>query len=217
MWGAQRCLHTHCNPTFSFVPSQVRCGHCNLSEYAAFSALLSCTSGVPQVARVVLSHQRLRAVHADHWPELALSEVANQVRPTSFSCAVSGRPLCRPHHLFVAQTHSAPENVFLQVEGVRCRQHANPLRKELQVQLPPQDWSEKFADPGRPLIVDVGCGPGRFLLALSRSFQGHNMLGLDIREKVSTQMRHYRFLTEEQFVSRAGAELTQLIFMSCAE
>ena len=73
---------------------------------------------------------------------------------------------------------------ILQVDGVRCRQHANPLRKELQVQLPPQDWTEKYADPGRPLIVDIGCGPGRFLLALSHRFQGHNMLGLDIREKV---------------------------------
>lgn len=75
----------------------------------------------------------------------------------------------------------------MQVEGVRCRQHANPLRKELQVQLPPQDWSEKFVDPRRPLIVDIGCGPGRFLLALSSRYQGHNMLGLDIREKVSMQ------------------------------
>lgn len=71
---------------------------------------------------------------------------------------------------------------------MRCRQHANPLRKELQVQLPPQDWTEKYADPGRPLIVDIGCGPGRFLLALSHRFQGHNMLGLDIREKVHSHL-----------------------------
>ena len=76
----------------------------------------------------------------------------------------------------------------MQVEGVRCRQHANPLRKELQVQLPPQDWAEKYADPVRPLIVDIGCGPGRFLLALSHRYQGHNMLGLDIREKVRTRL-----------------------------
>ena len=74
----------------------------------------------------------------------------------------------------------------LQVEGVRVRQHVNPLRKELQVQLQVQDWSEKYADPKRPLIVDVGCGPGRFLLALSQRFPNHNLLGLDIRERVST-------------------------------
>lgn len=73
----------------------------------------------------------------------------------------------------------------LQVEGVRCRQHVNPLKKELQELIPPQDWAQIFADPQRPLVVDIGCGPGRFLLALHQRFKGHNMLGLDIKGKVS--------------------------------
>ncbi len=64
------------------------------------------------------------------------------------------------------------------------RQHVNPLKKELQVPLPPQDWAAIFPDTARPLIVDVGCGSGRFLMAFSRKFQHHNLLGLDIRSKV---------------------------------
>ena len=74
----------------------------------------------------------------------------------------------------------------LQVDGVRCRQHVNPLKKELQEQLPPQDWGRHFSDPARPLVIDIGCGPGRFLLALAQRLKGHNMLGLDIKEKVSS-------------------------------
>jgi tRNA (guanine-N7-)-methyltransferase len=67
---------------------------------------------------------------------------------------------------------------------VRCRQHVNPLKKELQVPLAPPDWSAIYPDTHRPLIVDVGCGSGRFLLAISRRYQRHNLLGLDIRNKV---------------------------------
>lgn len=31
----------------------------------------------------------------------------------------------------------------------------------------PPAWAEAYADPSRPLVLDVGCGYGRFLLALS--------------------------------------------------
>lgn len=50
--------------------------------------------------------------------------------------------------------------------------------------LPPPDWGAVYDDPARPLVVDVGCGSGRFLLALSQRFRSHNCLGLDIRQKV---------------------------------
>ena len=49
--------------------------------------------------------------------------------------------------------------------------------------LPPPDWGAVYDDPARPLVVDVGCGSGRFLLALSQRFRAHNCLGLDIRRK----------------------------------
>ena len=60
----------------------------------------------------------------------------------------------------------------------------NPLKKELQVPLPPLDWGAIYRDIERPLVLDVGCGSGRFLLALSQHFRSHNFLGLDIRQKV---------------------------------
>ena len=50
--------------------------------------------------------------------------------------------------------------------------------------LPPPDWRTVYEDPDRPLVVDVGCGSGRFLLALSQRYRSHNCLGLDIRQKV---------------------------------
>jgi len=51
----------------------------------------------------------------------------------------------------------------------RARQHVNPLRAEFSAPPPPPpDWSKTFADPTRPLVVDVGCGQGRFLLLLAR-------------------------------------------------
>ena len=67
----------------------------------------------------------------------------------------------------------------------RVRQHVNPLKAELQVVPPPLVWAELFADPTAPLVVDVGCGPGRWGLALAaRTGPGTNVLGMDIRGKL---------------------------------
>ena len=41
---------------------------------------------------------------------------------------------------------------------MRVRKHVNPLKSELQVVVPPLDWTAIFADPQRPLMVDIGCG-----------------------------------------------------------
>jgi hypothetical protein len=54
----------------------------------------------------------------------------------------------------------------VQAGGLRVRQHVNPLKKELQVPTDPPTWGEAFAQPQRPLVLDIGCGYGRFLLAL---------------------------------------------------
>ncbi|BDA41833.1 probable tRNA (guanine-N(7)-)-methyltransferase at N-terminal half [Coccomyxa sp. Obi] len=88
--------------------------------------------------------------------------------------------------------------VYGKTEAVRVRQHVNPLKKELQVPLPPQDWAAIFPDTARPLIVDVGCGSGRFLMALSRKFQHHNLLGLDIRSKLMDRANDWTKILELQ-------------------
>ena len=89
---------------------------------------------------------------------------------------------CHAHNIGTATLRLTPlVPAAGQTEAVRTRQHVNPLKAELQVPLTPPDWAAVFADPARPLAVDVGCGSGRFALALARRFPGCNLLGLDIR------------------------------------
>lgn len=40
------------------------------------------------------------------------------------------------------------------------------LLQELQVPTEPPVWEEVYEQPGRPMVLDLGCGYGRFLLAL---------------------------------------------------
>jgi len=48
----------------------------------------------------------------------------------------------------------------------------------------PSNWcAEAFADPFLPLVLDLGCGGGEWLLALADRLPSHNHLGLEIREE----------------------------------
>lgn len=64
---------------------------------------------------------------------------------------------------------------------VRVRQHVNPFAERYlrPVQLP--DWSEVYADPARPLHLDIGCARGRFVLQMAQLQPQTNFLGLEIR------------------------------------
>lgn len=84
----------------------------------------------------------------------------------------------------------------------RVRQHVNPLRAQYQQPTGPLDFSSMFEDPSRPLVVDLGAGPGRFLLLLHQRHARHlagerrsaelgavaeaplNFLGVEIRQPV---------------------------------
>uniref|UniRef100_A0A0E0C395 tRNA (guanine(46)-N(7))-methyltransferase n=1 Tax=Oryza meridionalis TaxID=40149 RepID=A0A0E0C395_9ORYZ len=49
----------------------------------------------------------------------------------------------------------------------------------------PPEWKEVFEDPLLPLMVDIGCGSGRFLIWLAKnSGERRNFLGLEIRQKL---------------------------------
>lgn len=52
----------------------------------------------------------------------------------------------------------------------------------------PLPWAEVFADPTLPLVVDVGCGYGRFLLLLAKRERAaglqRNYLGMEIRRPI---------------------------------
>lgn len=102
--------------------------------------------------------------------------------------AAEKAPPKRPHWDQVPQNKytelGIDKSLYDKAGGARFRQHVNPLKRELQVPAEPLDWSSTFVDPSLPLILDVGCGYGRFLLAFVNNMPGYNALGLEIREPV---------------------------------
>lgn len=76
------------------------------------------------------------------------------------------------------------KEMYARTGGARVRQHVNPLKKELQIPTGPLDWPATYATPSLPLVLDIGSGYGRFLLALAMAMPTHNGLGIEIREPV---------------------------------
>ncbi|KAK7350532.1 hypothetical protein VNO77_09250 [Canavalia gladiata] len=73
----------------------------------------------------------------------------------------------------------------LDLGHVRIRQHVNPLSSSFSVPAQVPDWNQVFADPTLPLMVDIGCGSGRFLMWLAkRTPKERNFLGLEIRKRI---------------------------------
>lgn len=74
----------------------------------------------------------------------------------------------------------------------RQRAHANPF-KDSNIEIPacPRsiDWSAYFKVNKRPDFVDVGCGYGKFLMKIASRNPDHNVLGLEIRDKVCEYVR----------------------------
>jgi tRNA (guanine-N7-)-methyltransferase len=68
------------------------------------------------------------------------------------------------------------------VARVRVRQHVNPLANKYAEAIAPPDWSQVYADPNRPLHLDIGCGWGDFLFHLAKLEPEWNFLGLEIRQ-----------------------------------
>ncbi|CAJ2664886.1 unnamed protein product [Trifolium pratense] len=67
----------------------------------------------------------------------------------------------------------------------RIRQHVNPFSPSFSTPAQVPDWNQVFADPALPLMVDIGCGSGRFLMWLAkRTPKVRNYLGLEIRQKM---------------------------------
>ncbi|CAL5195352.1 unnamed protein product [Lathyrus oleraceus] len=73
----------------------------------------------------------------------------------------------------------------LELGHVRIRQHVNPLSSSFATPAQVPDWNQVFADPALPLMVDIGCGSGRFLMWLAkRTPKVRNYLGLEIRQRM---------------------------------
>ncbi|OMO85825.1 tRNA (guanine-N-7) methyltransferase [Corchorus olitorius] len=83
------------------------------------------------------------------------------------------------------------DKISKELGHVRIRQHVNPLSSSFSAPAPVPDWSEVFSDPTLPLMVDIGCGSGRFLIWLAKQNpDSQNYLGLEIRAKNKISMVH---------------------------
>ena len=74
--------------------------------------------------------------------------------------------------------------LVVQDKALRLRQHINPLKRQHQVPIDPPDWHSVYGNARLPLVLDIGCAGGRYLLALANKLEGINLLGIDIREPV---------------------------------
>lgn len=88
---------------------------------------------------------------------------------------------------------------------VRVHQHVNPLAPYYRQAPTPVDVESVFADPDKPLLLDVGCARGRFLLRMAEAEPAWNYLGVEIREPLVDEAN--------RLASEAG--LTNLHYAFC--
>lgn len=88
---------------------------------------------------------------------------------------------------------------------VRVHQHVNPLAPFYRQAPRPVDIESVFAEPDRPLLLDIGCARGRFVLRMAETEPGWNYLGVEIR----------RPLVEEANRIAAEENLTNLHYAFC--
>jgi tRNA (guanine-N7-)-methyltransferase len=88
---------------------------------------------------------------------------------------------------------------------VRVHQHVNPLSPYYRQSPQPVDIASVFADPSKPLLLDIGCARGRFLLRMADADPAWNYLGVEIREP----------LVDEANRLAAEANLTNLHYAFC--
>lgn len=65
---------------------------------------------------------------------------------------------------------------------VRVHQHVNPLAPFYRRSPEPVDIESVFAEPDRPLLLDIGCARGRFILRMAEAEARWNYLGVEIRQ-----------------------------------
>ena len=88
---------------------------------------------------------------------------------------------------------------------VRVHQHVNPLAPYYRQAPKPVDLENVFADPTLPLLIDLGCARGRFVLRMAQAEPSWNYLGVEIREP----------LVDEANRIAAELELTNLHYVFC--
>ncbi|HKP71012.1 MAG TPA: tRNA (guanosine(46)-N7)-methyltransferase TrmB [Pyrinomonadaceae bacterium] len=108
---------------------------------------------------------------------------------------------------------------------VRVHQHVNPLSPFYRQSPKPVDIESVFADPERPLLLDIGCARGRFLLRMAEAEPGWNYLGVEIRHPLVDEANriaseagltniHYAFCNAMLWLDRLIAGLPEGILQS---
>lgn len=101
---------------------------------------------------------------------------------------------------------------------VRVHQHVNPHSPYYRQEPQPIDLAAIFADPTRPLLLDIGCARGRFLLKMAAESPDWNYLGVEIREPLVDEANrlaneanltnlHYTFCNAMLFIDKLIAEI----------
>ncbi len=88
---------------------------------------------------------------------------------------------------------------------VRVRQHVNPLGIRYQAPIDPIDWENIYANTNQPLLLDIGCARGQFLIEMAQLEPNCNFLGLEIRQP----------LVEAANKIRSELGLTNLHYIFC--
>ena len=88
---------------------------------------------------------------------------------------------------------------------VRVRQHVNPLGIRYQAPIDPIDWEKIYVNANQPLLLDIGCARGQFLIEMAQLEPNCNFLGLEIREP----------LVEAANKIRSELGLTNLHYIFC--
>jgi len=86
---------------------------------------------------------------------------------------------------------------------VRVRQHVNPLAIKYQTPVNPINWEKIYLDANQPLLLDIGCARGKFLMEMAQLQSNWNFLGLEIREplvEAANQIREQLGLTNLHYV-----------------
>lgn len=65
---------------------------------------------------------------------------------------------------------------------VRVHQHVNPFAPFYIFEPAPIELEKVFADSAKPLLLDIGCARGRFILKMAQAETDFNFLGVEIRE-----------------------------------
>ena len=92
---------------------------------------------------------------------------------------------------------------------VRVHQHVNPLAPYFQFTPQPIEIEKIFANPDLPLLLDIGCARGRFLLQMAELDKSQNYLGIEIREALVIEGNR---LADEAGLSNLHYEFSNAMF-----